>query len=192
MKSIAALNDRINLFNLIVFICLVLQAFYVTASENKISSFVNGEKEYVIDKGKYSIKIPNGWEVTQGDMGTDLIAVAPLIDPADLFRENLNIISAKLDTPITKEQYYEYNIKSLENFLNDFDLEKIEDVKVGGLEAKRVTFSHTMGVVNAEVVQYLILKGQNAYALTCTSDRIHFREIFPVFEKIVGTFRFIN
>lgn len=144
----------------------------------------------ITELSEYTIEFPEKWEIMKGVMDTDVIAIAPKINPDDLFRENVNIIHAKLELPITPKEYYDFNLKSLGQILTDFDLEDSEDVKVDGFEAKKLVFTHTIGVVNAKVLQYLILHENKAYVLTFTADPLDFKEYQPIFEKIVETFKF--
>src|SRR5262245_47415851 len=58
-------------------------------------------ERYVSKDGSYSIQFPPDWEVMKGMMGTDVIALAPITNAEDLFRENANIIFAKLDTVLS-------------------------------------------------------------------------------------------
>ncbi len=138
----------------------------------------------------YSIQFPKEWEILKNVMDTDVIAIAPKIDPEDLFRENVNIIKATLDVPISPEEYYLINIKSLGNILSDFDLEKSEDILVDGSPAKKIVFTHTIGVVNAKVLQYLILKDNKAYVLTFSADPMDFPNYLIKFEEIMQSFKF--
>lgn len=144
---------------------------------------------YTSKEGNFTVGIPEMWEVVEGVMGRDLIAMAPSEDPEDLFLENANIIFAKLDAPIQQEEYYRYNLQSLQQLLIDYDLEESTDVKLQGRDAKRIIFTHIMGVVNAKVLQYLLLIGDQAYVLTFTADPLDFDEFRPRFERIANTFQ---
>lgn len=148
------------------------------------------QERYLSKNAGYSIQFPLGWEVMQGVMGTDVIALAPASDPNDLFRENINIIYANLDESISREEYYDLNMKSLGQLLVDYDLEKSEDIKIDGLDAKKIIFTHTMGVVNAKVLQYLLLDGNKAYVMTFTADPLDFDKYHKTFEEIENSFRF--
>jgi hypothetical protein len=123
-------------------------------------------------------------------MGTDFIALAPALDTKDLFRENLNVITAKFDFPITREEYYSLNIKSLNDLLTDFDLEESHDVQLGGIEARMLIFTHRIGVVNVKVIQYLLLIKQKAIVVSFTSDTIEYPKFKEQFDKIASTLNF--
>lgn len=167
----------------------ILFAAAVDTEKSPSKDLVIKQERYVSKDAGYSIQFPLGWEVMKGAMGTDVIALAPIKDPDDLFRENINIIYAKLDTPISREEYYTLNMRSLAQLLVDFDLEKSEDVKIDGLDAKKIIFTHTMGVVNAKVLQYLILDGDKAYVMTFTADPLDFDKYLGTFEQIENSFK---
>lgn len=188
------------MFNkLVVYVCLYFMSVNLIALENENTVIIlkedaqNTENEalvsYVSKEGNFTVGFPEKWEVVEGVMGRDLIAMAPSEDPEDLFLENANIIYAKLDAPIKQEEYYRYNLQSLQQLLIDYDLEESSDVKLQGREAKRIIFTHTMGVVNAKVLQYLLLIGDQAYVLTFTADPLDFDEFRPRFERIANTFQ---
>jgi hypothetical protein len=150
---------------------------------------IKGPVEFVSKEGDYSIQIPEHWEYMKEQMGADIIAVAPQIDPKDLFRENLNIISAKFDIPISKEEYYSLNLKSLNNLLTDFDLEESKEIQIGGVDARKLVFTHRVGVVNVRVEQYLVLVDQKAIVISFTSDTLEYPKIKDQFARIASSFK---
>jgi len=147
-------------------------------------------KRHVSKGSGFSIWFPDQWQVVQNVMGNDIVALAPFVDPEDLFRENANIIHAKLDPSITRENYYSYNINSLTQLLIDFDLEENDEVRLDGITAKRLVFTHTVGIVNAKVMQYLVLDGDQAFVLIFTADSLDFDKIRMYFEQIATSIKF--
>jgi serine/threonine-protein kinase len=182
-KIFMALSTAILLFSAAVFTNEIIQ------QDSAAETVIKQERHVSRDAG-YSIEFPPEWEVMKGVMGTDVIALSPTKDPEDLFRENVNVIYAQLESPITREEYYSLNLRSLAQLLVDFDLEKSEDVKFGDVEAKKIIFTHTMGVVNAKVLQYLILDGDKAYVMTFTADPLDFDKILPTFEQVANSFKY--
>lgn len=155
---------------------------YLQTSKNEM--FIS----YSSEDGNFTVGFPEKWEVVEGVMGQDLVAMAPSGDPEDLFLENANIIYAKLDSPLNRDEYYNYNMQSLQHLLIDYDLEESVDVKLQGRDAKRIIFTHTMGVVNAKVMQYLLLIDDQAFVLTFTADPLDFDRFREKFERIANTF----
>ena len=176
-----------NSLKYVMFAMLITFSSMTNAAENQ--QVIQGPVQFVSKEGDYSIQIPDRWEVMKDEMGTDLIALAPLVDPKDLFRENLNIISAKFEFPMSRDEYYALNIKSLNDLLTDFDLENSQDIKLGGVDAREITFTHRIGVVNVRVTQYLILVKQKAIVISFTSDTIEYPKIKDQFAQIATSFK---
>lgn len=158
----------------------------ISSSETQFEQDWNATKE--IRKEKFTLKIPSNWEVIEQKFGVDLIGLAPE-SGSDFFRENFNILYVKLDTPLSPEKFYEYNLQSLNQLLVDFDLESSEVVTIDNVEAKKLIFTHTMGVVNAKVIQYFLLENNNAYIMTFTAARLDFDKIRSEFEQIANSFK---
>jgi len=154
-----------------------------------VEAVENGHRD--IEAG-FEVKFPEGWDIKRGVMGADVIALAPSDSDEDLFRENVNIIHADLEFPITQDEYSKINMTRLEELLTDYDLEESDDVDVDGIQSKRLIYTHRMGVVNAKVMQYLILVGSNAYVITFTTDPKMFDQYRGVFDEIMKTFKFVK
>lgn len=150
---------------------------------------LKGER-FVNPTGDYSVEFPSNWEIIKGQMGVDVVAVVPFLAPGDLFHENVNIISAEFEIPISLEEFYSYNINSLTDLMVDFDLEENKDVKLDGVNAKKIVFTHRLGVVNVKVVQYLILVNKRAYLMSFTSDTLEYPKVKDQFEAIAASFKF--
>ena len=180
------------MINRLLLIIAVFFTIPIIASERDAAVLPDEKQEelvqYQSEEGKFSIGFPESWEVIEGVMGRDMVALAPAVDPDDLFLENVNIIYAKLDAPITEEDYYKFNMQSLQKLLIDYDLEESSDVQLGGRDARKIVFTHTMGVVNAKVLQYLMLIDGQAYVLTFTADPLDFDKYLQQFERIANSF----
>lgn len=192
----------INKLKNILILSLLVFNLNIFAEENENTAIIpdlnlqvtQDEKfvSYTSVEGNFTVGFPEKWEVVEGVMGRDLVAMAPAGDPEDLFLENANIIYAKLDSPLNPEEYYNYNMQSLQHLLIDYDLEESTNVKLQGRDAKRIIFTHTMGVVNAKVMQYLLLIDNQAYVLTFTADPLDFDKFKQRFERIANTFTVKN
>lgn len=145
---------------------------------------------YVSAKFDYSIQFPPTWEVIKGAVGTDVIALAPAEGVEDLFRKNVNIVSAQVDLKITREEYYARNMEGLRQFLEDFDLENSRDLWLDDVPARELLFTHTMGVVSVRAMQYLILLPGKAFVITFTANRSDFAKYQPQFKEIIRTLTF--
>lgn len=183
------MNAKLLLLTYVTFLAL-----FANLSSEELKKGVNSSKEqsteFVSKQGGYSIQFPLGWELREGFMGTDVVALAPVIDLQELFRVNINIIYSKLEVSATRDEYYDLNLKVLNQQLEDFDLESNKDVKLDGVDAKEFIFTHTLGIVNAKVLQYLVLNGDKAYVITFTADPNQFKNYKDVFDQIAASFKF--
>jgi len=186
------MKNKLFPFTVLTIIFVFSLVFFTNANiiEKPETETIIKRDRHVSENAGYSIQFPEQWEVMKGIMGTDVIALAPTVDPEDLFRENANVIFARLDLPISREEYYSYNMLTLTQLLVDFDLEESHDIIVDGVEAKKIIFTHTMGVVNAKVMQYLILDENRAFVMTFTADPLDFEMFRPKFEEIANSFEF--
>lgn len=171
---------------LVIFSFIMLSLETPFAAESQAPA-IQEQKNKTVD---YTIEIPSNWEIVKQYQGVDLVALAPKRESQYLFRTNMNIISANLGFEITRDEFYQYNLESLNNLLSDFNLENAKDVTIGGVSAKKLTFTHTMGIVNVRVNQYLILRNAEAYVMTFTAAREDFDNLAPLFDKIADSFKF--
>jgi hypothetical protein len=146
-------------------------------------------KTFEGEKGNYTIEFPENWDVKKDFMGTDVIALSPQEDSSDMFRENVNIISTELDQPMSKEEYFDLNEKSLEQLLKDFKLADKQMTKVDGVDALKLVYTHRMGDVDAKVLQYLFVNDGKAYVITLTASPEEFDSYMSEFESIVNSFK---
>lgn len=181
----------VNCFVLLIIISFVNQLVAVNQliGEKPLTAGIIQPARYVSKNAGYSIQFPPTWEIVTGAMGTDVIALAPASDPSDLFRKSVNVIFAKISQNLTREEYYSFNLNSLERLLSDFDLEENHEAMIGGVEAREVIFTHTMGVVNVKVMQYLVLSKGKGYVITFTANRADFEKYFKTFKQIAESLR---
>lgn len=87
------------------------------------------------------------------------------------------------------DEFSKINLKTLDGLLEDFDLEKQERVLLNGEQAEKLIYTHRIGPVNLKVIQYLIVKGRDAYVLTFTADLIDYNKVSTSFQEIASTFK---
>lgn len=174
----------------ITIISLIMFCPLIAESDAAVGKMVLKQQVFKSTDGDYSIQFPSKWGVKKGFMGTDVIALAPLDGSEDIFRENVNIIFTILDTPMTADEYYSLNMKSLEQLLTDFELEESEHVTLDGNPAFKILYTYRMGTVDAKVIQYLFLIDNRAYVITFTANPESFEDYQQRFEGIVRSFKF--
>lgn len=152
-----------------------------------------GKMETYINKIKgYSINFPADWNKQEGFMGLDVITLSPSETPQDKFRENASVLSGKLDTPITLDEFYSENLKNLQKSLIDFKLEGTGDTTLDGQKAKWVLYTHKQGNFVSKVIQYFIMVGDHAYLITCGAEPEAYDKYKSTFEAIAKSFHLIE
>lgn len=188
---------RIIIYIALLLISINIPAFSATATEEAkpaaTAAAPTTEKtsnRVTSKNGDVNLVLPDKWEVMDQNLGLDLVALAPAVKPDDLFRQNLNVISIKMDTPLSLDEYYGYNVESLRELLENFDLENSQNVTIGGSPAKKIVFTHTVGPVNVKVIQYLTIVGKKAYVVTFTADTLSFDKYNQAFDDIAKSVQF--
>lgn len=144
------------------------------------------------EEKSFTVKLPVDWTVDKTREDVDLVAVAPPSDEEDLFRENMNVVSTELTGEISREEFYRLNQETVERLLTDFDLEDMQEVDIGGKKGQKISYSHRIGPVNLNVIQYLLLDGLKVYVITFTSDSFDYANSKEQFEQIASTFALVN
>lgn len=184
-------NKNVLVANVVAVLTMGFLTF-VSAEEIQLDRAPEMETVHESERAGYSIKFPSSWDIKTGIMGTDVIALTPLEDVDDPFRENVNVIFTDLELPITREEYYSHNLKALQALLTDFHLEAMDRVDVDGEEAQRFIYTHRIGEIEAKVMQYLLLVNQRAYVITFTTDPDRFDDFSQVFNQVMETFDFTD
>jgi hypothetical protein len=152
---------------------------------------------YLSKEKGFSIALPKGWEIKEKVMGSSVIAVIPSANNnSDQFRENINVVVEPLPQAMNTKTYFTESMKVLKKLFTDFKLEKSGH---GPLDRQVATndktdtywsvFTHRMGKVRAKVMQYMMVKGNQAYVITCSAAPGTFDKLRPVFEASAKSFK---
>lgn len=137
--------------------------------------------------GRYVLEFPTSWKMSSGkDLGVDLIATAPTPRLGLNFTENANVISQKLDKPMSAHEYFEAGLPELKKF-DGFKLGKIQDVTINGLKAVEVEYSYMLKEQEIKVLQYVVVKDDLVVVLTFGSDTTDYPTIKHLYETIANT-----
>jgi len=140
------------------------------------------------EKG-FKIEFPAGWEVKEGEMGLDVIALSPLEGPSDQFRENVSVASSPMNAPLDADAILDSNIPAMIKLITEFKPGERNYFEIGGVKAARLDYTQRQGLARLYVVLYAVPGKARAYLLYCTSEvpaAPRFRERF---EKIVSSFK---
>jgi hypothetical protein len=135
--------------------------------------------------------LPAGWTQKQNELGMTLIAVAPLDDASDKFTENVNVLVADIpaDTSLDEFHAQAFDPSQMGTMLTDFKPGDTSSTMLGDLAAKRLTYTHRMGVARLKVLAYTLVRGNKGYVITCSATHDRFDAYVPTFEWIASTFR---
>ena len=116
-------------------------------------------------KGGFSIEFPKDWEIKEDYMGSLVMALSPLKNSQDDFRENIIITIEKLSKDMTIDEYLDFNMAKLGKFFTDFKELKRGDWIFDDNDAKWVLCSCRMGVYDICYLLYVAIVEGKAYSL---------------------------
>ncbi len=161
-----------------------------TSVENVDMKVSGNDQPYHNAQKGYTIVFPSNWEVKEGFMGLDVFGLSALKNSEDKFRENVNVVTEDLRTPLTLDEYYDLGVKNLSMLLTDFKEIDTGRVDVNGVPARWIVYDHRMGEVRARVLQVIMVKGDRAYIITATATPEEFDSYRGSFDTIVKSFKF--
>jgi len=140
-------------------------------------------------RGRFSIVPPAGWQIKQDPGGSGAAFLEPPQGPADDFRENINIVVAKLPADMGLEAYAKVNDDNLTKCATDYQELESATVVINGQDARRTVFRHKVGALDLQVLSYLLVKGGRGYGLACTAKTDAYKDHEPIFERTCRSFR---
>jgi hypothetical protein len=133
---------------------------------------------------RYSLQVPFGWE--QRTMGGTILWLSPQEGPGDLFRENVNVTTENLPSPMTVGQYAVAATRSMAQMLQGFAVLEQGQTVLAGQPAHWMVYNHFMGQP-LQVLVFFVVRGTTAYVLTCTASPPQFPLFRPRFSQIAAT-----
>lgn len=147
-------------------------------------------KKFTDSAEGFSIEFPADWETRPKYSGTVVISLSPVSGPSDRFRENVNVVTEPLPTPMDIETYYQANLKGMEGALKNFKILGKKTVSISGKPAIQVVTTHEMGQITAKALAYFMTHNNKGYVITCTATPDSFDATKSQFEQISNTFTF--
>jgi hypothetical protein len=122
--------------------------------------------------GGFSIDAPDGWTKTDTtSMGyRTLMMMSEVEGPEDIFRENINVVTEKTGG-MSFENYMSLTDQNFNKMLTNYKEYERKDIKVDGVPAKSIDYSHSMGVYNLDVNAVLFIKDGTAYVITSSAEK---------------------
>jgi len=153
------------------------------------ASLPEGFVRHQVEGRGFSLACPQEWE-TRAVMAAAIVLLSPQEGPADTFRENVNVVIEKLPAKMSLNDYQRGSMNTLRRILTDFKIHEQSAVTIGGAEARRLVYSHRMGMVKIKVLVDILVRERRGYSITCSAAPEQFDEFRGRFEEIVQSFRF--
>ena len=142
------------------------------------------------DKGGFTIAYPSEWTLeTDGASGTEFAVYSELDGAADLFQENVNVVSEVLPPrEVTLEEYSEASRGQLEDAFEGFDLKEEKELSDAYGKYRYIIYhANYMGMDLAWKQQFRIKDGK-AYVLTYSATQEDFDKFSETADQIFSTF----
>lgn len=114
------------------------------------------------------VSYPRDWVPQERFMGTVVAFFSPLDGQSDLFSENVNLVTDRLDRPVTVEQYTRASLRPLAQVIADFELTEQGEGTLADRPARYIRFTGRQGGVQLTWLQLLTVEGEQALVLSYT------------------------
>ena len=138
-------------------------------------------EDMVVKIDNYEITVPLGWLAQRTGSLTVFLLYSP-VEENDDFQENINLTTEKLFSKYTVKGYLEASRKVVETVYGGFEL-----LKEG--ENYHIISGNINGTV-VQQIQFVEIKNNTAYILTCTSNPANFDRYLETFKKIHKSFKY--
>jgi serine/threonine-protein kinase len=180
MKIFLVDNQRKFMPGFLLLVLFIGLAFPAMAGEQKLHR--DGVK-------KFSVKYPADWEPKEGEYGTTFMALSPVENETDAFRENFNIVYNEYPTAYTLEDYFDASLEGLKKFLTDFQVLDKGKAVINNRESRWIMYLHRMGEIKVKVKQYFFVNGKRTYILTFSAEPNSYERFHGHFEAIAASFQ---
>ena len=144
-------------------------------------------KTYTDAKHGLSMQYPSTW-ASRTVEGTVLFLSRPVEEAGQKFTENVNLI---IDPPddLDLDEYGTVARERLPKQLTNYKELNVEKVKLGGRDYIRITYTFDFKNLKMHDVYYVMVYKNCSYNFSCSALETTYKKFFPVFEKMIGSFR---
>lgn len=143
------------------------------------------------DEGGYTFEIPADWQVSDTD------GMVSAFDPSDPTKANVTacVFDTGLDEAVSSEEYWKSYKEQFEATFTEMDVEKNEETKLSGIEARHVFYSVDIGSDTFSCQTVIGVYGDNAYVITLTQGEKNdanesvYEDHTDEFKEIVKSFK---
>jgi hypothetical protein len=188
--------NRFTKFISYILVFSILVAFNdadISAKTKPTNSFV------VYNNAEYGISIsrPPDWPVQDGYLGTVAVFLAPLENGRDSassgqFRDNFNIMTQDLSQkPMDLDAYTQLLMTQLTQNMKVKIIDK-RTARLSRENACQVVYTVNQGQIYLKILQKWCIKKNRAYILSFTAPKKNYNKYYPVVEKMMNSFQFLD
>ncbi len=145
---------------------------------------------YTTASSTFSMRFPEGWQVSDGTKFGALVFAINTVQDADgsaQFGSNMNVTSEKVDTA-TLDEYMKATKAALPKFLSNYKEIRDKTVEIAGVPAHVIEGTFIQGELKLHNMQLVLIKNGVAYVVTSTSLSNVWKSYKDVFEASTMTF----
>lgn len=154
------------------------------AQETSSTEPVATSYEYTNKEAWFTLQVPAKRTFQENIFNSLVMLYAPQ-EAGDTIKENLGIISEKIEGDVNLNSYYELTKGNLETIISDFTIESKEDIKIDGIDAIKLIYKGTQQDKKLQREQILLIKNNTAYISTYTATQDTFSDFVQEAEAIM-------
>jgi len=139
------------------------------------------------EKG-FSLDYPSNWKKSDIPQ-LDFILFAPSTQANGFPHASMNVVSEKVGSEVTLEQFYKESADNLQKALKEVSVQKNGSIDLNGVPAKWLLYTHNMQGVTFRVIQYFAVANESIYLITFSAANDAFDSYLPAFEEILHSFK---
>lgn len=174
---------------LLITVALTSYAFSAIAKEEPTTAPKTVQLEHYVSAEKgYALDYPADWKKSDIPQ-LDLILFAPSTQANGYPHASMNIVSEKVGSDVTLDQFYKESAANLQAALKEVNVQKSGSSVVNGISTKWMIYTHTMQGVTFRVIQYFVVANGSIYLITFSVANDAFDSYLPAFEEILRSFK---
>ncbi|MDD1656354.1 MAG: hypothetical protein LUO87_03145 [Methanomicrobiales archaeon] len=146
---------------------------------------------YVSSSYGYTLTYPAAWSVREENGGATVIFTTPAESSSDSFRENLKVTVQDLSSsPMNLDAFITSQLEARKQGLANYNPTHEENLRIGGYNARKLSYTGTLGSGLMRWVEIYTIRGLTAYTLSFTSEESHYRFYVENLDKTLKSFTF--
>jgi len=144
---------------------------------------------YYNDEHKFSIKFPEGWEITSEFGGKSIIAVCPVNEETDNFSKVVQVIIQDLPFRPKLDFFFDALLSEYRRNMGT-SIQETGDVVISDTKAKWATIHMFKEGQKAQTLINCMVKGKKGYMIQCVAEPDNFSEHKNIFDMAVQSFKY--